>query len=47
MLTLIKESFPDGMRIHISDMLKWASGTSDIKEFFTVVELMNQKNSVV
>ncbi|CDW81648.1 UNKNOWN [Stylonychia lemnae] len=46
MLKLIKESFPDGMRIHISDMLKWASGTQDIKEFFTVVEIMNQNNTV-
>lgn len=27
MLKLIKESFPEGMQIYISDMLKWASGT--------------------
>lgn len=41
MLKLIRESFPAGMRIYISDMLKWTAGTSDIKDFFTFVEIMN------
>lgn len=31
------------MKITISDMLKWAVGTLEIKEFFTYIELLNQK----
>jgi hypothetical protein len=40
---LIKESFPEDMRVTISDMLKWTVGTLELKEFFTYVELLNQK----
>ncbi len=46
MLRLIKESFPEGMRISISDMLKWAVGTLELKEFFTFVDILNQKYAI-
>ena len=38
---LVKESFPEGMKVTISDMLKWAVGTLELKEFFTYIELLN------
>ncbi len=45
MLQLIRETFPEGMKISISDMLKWAVGTTAIKEFFDVIDIMNTKNA--
>ena len=43
MMKLIKEAFPEGMKVTISDMLKWSVGTLEIKEFFSYIEIMNQK----
>ena len=37
----LKESFPEGMKITISDLLKWAVETLAIKEFFTFLEITN------
>lgn len=41
MMRLVKETFPEGMKVTISDMLKWSVGTLEIKEFFSYIEIMN------
>ena len=38
------QSFTDGMKVTISDMLKWGTTALEFREFFTLVELFNQKN---
>ena len=38
------QSFPDGMKVTISEMLKWGTTALEFREFFTLVELFNQKN---
>ena len=38
------QSFPEGMKVTISEMLKWGTTALEFKEFFTLVELYNQKN---
>jgi hypothetical protein len=44
MSKLTLQSFPDGMKVSISEMLKWGTTALDFKEFFTLVELYNQKH---
>ena len=41
MAKFIRQSFPDGMKVTISDMLKWGTTAMEFKEFFTLVELLN------
>lgn len=38
------QSFPQGMKVTISEMLKWGTTALEFREFFTLVELFNQKN---
>ena len=43
---LTRTSFPDGMKVTVSDMLKWGTTSNEFKQFFTMVELYNQKNQI-
>jgi hypothetical protein len=40
----ILQSFPEGMKVTVSEILKWGTTAMEFKEFFTLVELFNQKN---
>lgn len=35
------QSFPEGMKVTVSEMLKWGTTSIEFKEFFTLVELLN------
>jgi hypothetical protein len=37
----ILQSFPEGMKVTVSEMLKWGTTAMEFKEFFTLVELLN------
>ena len=37
----IRQSFPDGMKVTVADMLKWGTTAMEFKEFFSLVELYN------
>lgn len=44
MTKLTTMSFPDGMKVTITDLLKWGTTAMEFKEFFTLIELLNSKN---
>jgi hypothetical protein len=44
MANLTRQSFPDGMKVTVAEMLKWGTTAQEFKEFFTLIELFNQKN---
>ena len=41
---LTRQSFPDGMKVTVSEMLKWGTTQLEFKQFFSMVEIYNQKN---
>jgi hypothetical protein len=41
MCKFILQSFPEGMKVTVSEMLKWGTTAMEFKEFFTLVELLN------
>jgi hypothetical protein len=41
MSKLTLQSFPEGMKVTVSEMLKWGTTALEFKEFFTLIELYN------
>jgi hypothetical protein len=41
MAKLTLQSFPNGMKVTVSEMLKWGTTALEFKEFFTLIELYN------
>jgi|LauGreDrversion4_2_1035121.scaffolds.fasta_scaffold84031_4 tRNA A37 threonylcarbamoyltransferase TsaD len=41
MARLTRQSFPDGMKVTISELLKWGTTAQELKQFFSMVDLYN------
>jgi hypothetical protein len=42
---LIRQSFPERMKVTVSDILKWGTTAAEFKQFFTLIDIFNEKKA--